>query len=78
MLKQVDYKTFVFLVVMSGLVLIRCLPEIVSPLPSNDSGTFLYVGWRWLEGDIPYRDTWDHKPPGIFYDQYFGFMVSRW
>lgn len=35
-------------------------------LPSRDSGVFLYVGWRWLNGDIPYKDVWDHKPPLIY------------
>jgi hypothetical protein len=35
-------------------------------LPSRDSGVFLYVAWRWLGGDIPYRDVWDHKPPLIY------------
>jgi hypothetical protein len=35
-------------------------------LPSRDSGVFLYVGWRWLNGDIPYRDVWDHKPPLVY------------
>jgi hypothetical protein len=36
-------------------------------LPSRDSGVFLYVGWRLLQGDIPYRDIWDHKPPLIYF-----------
>lgn len=35
--------------------------------PERDSGVFLYVASRILEGDIPYRDLWDHKPPGVFY-----------
>jgi 4-amino-4-deoxy-L-arabinose transferase-like glycosyltransferase len=35
-------------------------------LPSRDSGVFLYVGWRFLNGDMPYRDVWDHKPPLIY------------
>lgn len=35
--------------------------------PERDSGVFLYVATRILEGDIPYRDLWDHKPPGVFY-----------
>ena len=62
---------------MSGLVLIRCLPQIVSPFPTRDSGTFLYVGWRWLEGDIPYRDAWDHKPPGIFVINTLGLWLAN-
>lgn len=31
-------------------------------------GTFYaYGGQRILEGDLPYRDFWDPKPPGVFY-----------
>jgi len=26
-------------------------------LPSRDSGVFLYMGWRFLSGDIPYKDV---------------------
>ena len=37
-----------------------------STLPSRDAGVFLYIGWRWLNGDIPYKDVWDHKPPLIY------------
>ena len=76
MLKQVDYKTFVFLVVMSGLILIRCLPRIVSPFPIGDSGAYLYIGWRWLEGEIPYRDTWNHKPPGVYAINLLGLWLA--
>ena len=76
LLKQVDYKTVVFLVLMAGLVLLRCLPQMVSPFPSNDSGTFLYVSWRWLEGDIPYRDAWEHKPPGGFVINTLGLWLA--
>lgn len=36
-------------------------------LPSRDSGVFLYVAWRFLNSDIPYRDVWDHKPPLIYF-----------
>lgn len=36
-------------------------------IPAHDSGGFLYDGRMVLEGKIPYRDFWDHKPPVIFY-----------
>jgi len=32
-----------------------------------DGTVFAYGGARILQGDLPYRDFWDHKPPGIFY-----------
>ena len=45
-------------------------------LPSRDSGVFLYVGWRWLSGDIPYRDVWDHKPPLIYLIDAIGIKLT--
>lgn len=47
----------------------------------RDSGVFLYVGWRILNGEIPYRDVWDHKPPIVFYINALGLRLSggsRW
>jgi 4-amino-4-deoxy-L-arabinose transferase-like glycosyltransferase len=32
-----------------------------------DAKTYSYVAERILEGAMPYRDAWDHKPPGILY-----------
>ena len=51
------------------------------PLTYRDSGVFLYAGWRILNGEIPYRDFWDHKPPVIFYINALGLLItnnSRW
>ncbi len=51
------------------------------PLPYKDSGVFLYTGWRILNGELPYRDVWDHKPPVIFYINALGLFItnnSRW
>jgi len=45
-------------------------------LPSRDSGVFLYVGWRFLNGAIPYRDVWDHKPPLIYFVDAFGLTLT--
>lgn len=36
-------------------------------IPSRDSGVFAVIGTRILQGQVPYRDLWDHKPPGIYY-----------
>jgi len=45
-------------------------------LPSRDSGVFLYVGWRILNGDIPYRNVWDHKPPLIYFVDALGIALT--
>jgi hypothetical protein len=40
-------------------------PTALAPDPT-DAQLFAYIGERWAAGDIPYRDIWDNKPPGIF------------
>ncbi len=34
--------------------------------PSLDSAVFLLAGTRIREGFMPYKDIWDHKPPGTY------------
>lgn len=46
------------------------------PFAARDSGVFLYIGWRILNGDIPYRDVWDHKGPIIYYLDALGLFLS--
>lgn len=45
-------------------------------LVSRDSGVFLYVGWRLISGDIPYKDVWDHKPPLIYFVDALGLSLT--
>ncbi len=33
----------------------------------DDTGVFLYNGWRLTQGDILYKNIWDHKPPLIHF-----------
>jgi hypothetical protein len=33
----------------------------------SDSVLFAYIGQGWANGLLPYRDLWDHKPPGVFF-----------
>jgi len=47
------------------LVLLR-LPALVQPM-GPDQGIYAYIGQRILAGDLPYRDAWDHKPPGLHF-----------
>ena len=45
-------------------------------LPSRDSGVFLYMAWRLLNGNVPYRDVWDHKPPLIYFVDALGLAMT--
>lgn len=64
---------------------VLCVLLPISPMnmyyTQRDSGVFLYIGWRILNGELPYRDIWDHKPPVIFYINALGLAItdgSRW
>lgn len=38
----------------------------VADIPfERDEGEYAYLAWRWLEGDVPYRDGFDQKPPAV-------------
>lgn len=76
-------RELVLLLVCIFLALVFTLPH----SPANmvyvypDSGVFQYVGHRILEGQLIYRDVWDHKPPLIYYLNALGVMLggdSRW
>lgn len=57
------------LLLVLSIVLFVFLPlnPIGKMIPSQDSGVFLYSGWRIVNGEIPYLQVWDHKPPIIYY-----------
>lgn len=67
--------------VFSTLMVMFPISPVNSPTTNIDSGVFLYFGWRILEGDVPYVDIWDHKPPVIYYLNALGLSLtngSRW
>src|SRR5688572_31121986 len=45
--------------------------------PSLDGGYYLYVGQQIVNGQVPYRDVWESKPPGIFYVNALGLVLGR-
>ncbi len=66
------------LLILAGSVFVL-LPLSPMNMPSmyRDSGVFLYAGWRILNGELPYRDIWDHKPPIIYYLDALGLAITR-
>jgi hypothetical protein len=32
----------------------------------RDEGGFSYIAWRWSQGEVPYRDAFDNKPPLLY------------
>lgn len=47
-------------------VLLRGLPDLRYPM-GVDQAIYSIVGQGLLHGQLPYRDLWDIKPPGIYY-----------
>lgn len=45
--------------------------------PSEDAGVFFYAAERLLDGGAPYRDVWDHKPPGVYFIDALGLAIGR-
>jgi hypothetical protein len=62
-----------------GLIILILLPSspIISKVPGQDSGVFLYAGQSILHGNIPYRDFWDHKGPIIYFINALGLLISE-
>lgn len=55
-----------WLLVVAALVFVALrLPYISLPL-ERDEGEYAYVAWRMQAGELPYRDAFDQKPPGVF------------
>ena len=45
--------------------------------PAEDTGVFFYAAQRLLDGGMPYRDIWDHKPPGVYFVDAAGLALGR-
>jgi hypothetical protein len=43
---------------------------------AEDSGVFFYAAQRLLDGGAPYRDIWDHKPPGVYFVDAIGIVIG--
>ena len=61
-----------FLVVL----LVFAIAAFVRAPPGFDSSVFLYVATGLLDGERPYLESWDHKPPLIFLINAVGLLLS--
>lgn len=46
-------------------VIVRA-PYLGDPAADYDEQLYSVIGQGWLDGQLPYRDMWDRKPPGLF------------
>ena len=56
-------------------ILLLGLPSLQWPYGA-DQAMFACIARVWSRGDLPYRDAWDVKPPGIFADYRLGLALS--
>ncbi len=77
-LKIEGFKSKIFylsIIILTFILLFTRSPFFID-IPHRDSGVFLYFGQQILNGDIPYRDLWDHKPPLIYYVNALGLLLT--
>ena len=53
----------IFWLLFAACVVLR-IPSLQQPAGADQS-LYAYIGERILHGEVPYRDNWDQKPPGI-------------
>jgi 4-amino-4-deoxy-L-arabinose transferase-like glycosyltransferase len=56
------------IVLFLGICVFACVlrwPIAAIPL-ERDEGEYAYIAQRWWLGEVPYRDSFDQKPPGVF------------
>jgi len=70
---------FIFFLIYALLAIGVTLPAspLFFPIPDRDSGVFLYTANKILEGGLPYKDVWDHKPPAIYYINALGLLIGN-
>lgn len=56
------------LIVLAAAIIAFALTRLIClSLPlERDEGEYAYIAQRWLMGDVPYRDQFNQKPPGVF------------
>jgi hypothetical protein len=69
--------------VVLALVIVALVPAMPSlyHMPGTDNAIFLLMGDKIRQGNLPFRDWYDHKPPLIFYLNALGLWLgqgSRW
>ncbi len=65
-----NYLLLLLLVLFVGLR----IPSLYEPF-GRDQGIYATVAVNLLEGGTPYKDVWDHKPPGIYFMYALAFAI---
>ncbi len=62
--------------VIIGIAAIYPLNPNIMKYAGQDSGVFLYTGTKILNGEVPYIDVWDHKPPLIYFVDALSLLIT--
>lgn len=71
-------KYYSILVVIAACLLFSVLYCPAFDIFYDDKEIFKYIGGLLYKGGVPYRDVFDHKPPLIFFLNYFGLLLGPW
>lgn len=74
-MKTKYFPFFVVGIISLLLSLLYCPPY---DLYFDDKEIFEYFGFLIGKGKVPYKDFFDHKPPLIFFINYFGLLLGSW
>jgi 4-amino-4-deoxy-L-arabinose transferase-like glycosyltransferase len=74
--KRIDVFAPVLLTAILGLTFILRMKFWGQPL-EMDEGVYGYIGWRILDGVVPYKHVFDHKPPGVYLLYSLVFWLSK-
>lgn len=73
--KSIPFVKIVILISLALFFIILQWNHFNKPL-ERDEATYAYIAWRLKEGDLPYRDVFDHKPPLIFYTYLLAYLIN--
>ena len=63
---RLDHLSLALLAFACLAVIVCRVPFVGARLLNVDEAIYSAVADRWLAGEVPYRDTWDNKPPAIY------------
>jgi hypothetical protein len=75
LLKPGSRSGWISILLLAALLFAWVRAPLVSVPLERDEGEYAYIAQRALEGDVPYRDAFDQKPPGVFVAYAAAFLV---
>jgi hypothetical protein len=71
-------KNFAYIIVATFSLVLSFIYRPVADLFFDDKEIFKYTGFLIKKGLVPYKDFFDHKPPLLYFLNYFGLLMGKW